>query len=172
MRIKPDSYKKKEVTIEDLLPTLSNPDLRLLGDSVDFYSVMTYDYPTREIGANSPLTWMKQTAEFITGNDPALFPKILLGLNFYGYKYTSKSQDAVLCHDMINFIEEPGVEVIWDSNSSEHYLMAGKDMEAKFMFYPTLKSIDMRLKLAEELKTGGVAIWELGQGCEYFYNLL
>lgn len=49
---------------------------------------------------------------------------------------------------------------IFDRNADGH----------QYVFYPTLYSIDERLKLANEMGVG-VSLWELGQGLDYFYDL-
>lgn len=65
-------------------------DFDRMVDYVDYFSLMTYDYSSpQRPGPNSPIQWVKKCVEIL---DPKNYHRsqILLGLNFYGYDYTSE----------------------------------------------------------------------------------
>ncbi|ODM94986.1 Chitinase domain-containing protein 1 [Orchesella cincta] len=149
---------------------IEHEDLKAVYSHVDYFSIMTYDYSSPERpGANSPIKWIQKCIETLT---PAKSDreKFLIGLNFYGYQYTSTGGHPIFGNEYLETLSKAKT-IDWSEDVEEHFFEV-KDKEGKrTIFYPTLMSIKRRLKLAEDLGCG-LAIWELGQGLDYFYDLL
>ncbi|RNA40281.1 chitinase domain-containing 1 [Brachionus plicatilis] len=154
-------------------------DFDLLKDDIDGFSLMTYDYYSHSglIGPNAPIDWIRQNIDYFT-DDLQYRKKILLGLNFYGMKFVTNSAgkpisqpEPIIGKDYIKFIKNNEMNLKWEENYKEHILVSIDKNQPTFLFYPTLSSIFNRIELARELGTG-LSIWELGQGLDYFYDLL
>jgi chitinase domain-containing protein 1 len=81
-----------------------------MANNVDYFSLMTYDYSSAQRpGPNSPVDWVRKCVEHL---DPQSYHRsqILLGLNFYGYDYTSEgggpmvNQHHFCLHIFVHFV--------------------------------------------------------------------
>lgn len=118
--------------------------------------------------------------------------KVFLGLNFYGYRYDrvnsgGKSEQQqygmkpIVGRDYIEFLRKSYSTsmVVFDTRAHEHITVLQtrptkqqqNPLPESIIFYPSLKSIYERLELATKLNVG-IAVWDGGQGLDYFYDLL
>lgn len=162
-------------------PSQRGPDLfnenhfDQLWEDVTAFSLMTYDFSSyQRPGANAPLYWMRRVVEHISSKAENLAEKrakILLGLNFYGYDFTPEGGSAVVGESYLNLLKNVKGRLKFDEKDQENYFEVRTSTGKHLVFYPTLYSIQQRIDLARELGVS-VAIWEIGQGLDYFYDLL
>ncbi|KAI4328893.1 hypothetical protein L6164_021213 [Bauhinia variegata] len=155
-------------------------DLETLSEAVDGFSLMTYDFSNpQNPGPNAPLKWIQFILHLLLGSSgnsaQSLTGKILLGINYYGNDF-SLSRDSgggtILGRDYLALLEKHRPELQWDKNSGEHFFFYTDDNDIKHaVFYPSLKSISLRLEEARSWGCG-ISIWEIGQGLDYFFDLL
>ncbi|KAK4788874.1 hypothetical protein SAY86_020193 [Trapa natans] len=155
-------------------------ELQGLSNAVDGFSLMTYDFSgPHSPGPNAPLNWIRNVMNLLLGTkpnaSPILAPKIFLGINFYGNDFVlpgGVGGGAIIGADYLSLLEKHRPSLRWEKNSAEHFFLYSDENKANHaVFYPSLLSIFMRLEEAHSRGTG-ISIWEIGQGLDYFFDIL
>ncbi|KAL7746960.1 Chitinase domain-containing protein 1 [Sorochytrium milnesiophthora] len=163
---------------------------------VDAFSLMTYDYSQhrQEAGPNAPIEWVEEnvkryayfgarvpvnrncspqsTLSLVPDGDDELRSRILVGVNFYGMDFApGPTATPILGSAYLDLLRKYKPELQWDAEAAEHSFTYVDNDASHTVWYPSLMSLDERLALIESLRCG-VAVWDSGQGLEYFWGLL
>lgn len=160
-------------------PYFQHFDFARLHKYVDAFSLMTYDHPNDGPGPNAPIKWQRESVIALIGKEDehnlALQKKIMMGQPFYGYRYApGVAPKPIVGHEVIKAVEgDPTATVVFDDQAEEHVITVKNSETGKQeqIYYPTLWSFGRRLDLARSLGCS-ISIWELGQGMDYFLDLL
>jgi len=150
-----------------------------LSPFVDHFALMTYDFSSPRPGPNAPLSWMTYSALSLippdTRSNRQLTGKLLLGIPFYGYDTDIDfgQSSALIGSQYIELLKEKKpLKIEWDETAHEHkFSYNTKEGNRHVVYYPSLKFLETRLYLAKDLGVG-ISIWEIGQGLNYFFDLL
>ncbi|KAG9290903.1 hypothetical protein G9A89_011053 [Geosiphon pyriformis] len=140
---------------------------------VDRFSLMTYDYsPAEKPGPSANVDWIEDNILAFTPTYRNR-DKLLVGLNMYGTNFipSQQRQQPILGNSLIQTLKKHKSTIKWDPEAKEHHFEYEESSIKRTVWFPTLKSLDARLNLAEDYSTG-LSLWEVGQGLDYFYDLL
>jgi chitinase domain-containing protein 1 len=154
-----------------------SPDtFKALAEHIDRFSLMTYDFSVHrgKSGPNAPIAWAKDVFKgFIsTAVDESersrLASQILMGVPFYGYD----NMDAIVGHKYLEILAQhkDTISVRLDKHTLEHYATYAVKGQPHVVYYPSPYMLQQRLDTATALG-GGISIWEIGQGLDYFFDL-
>lgn len=150
-------------------------DLEQLSGDVDGFSLMTYDFSgPQNPGPNAPLKWIHSCMRMLLGDSGNNAHMIFLGINFYGNDYTlseGRGGGAIVGHEYLSLLEKHRPVLQWEEKSAEHFFIYSHNNVRHAVFYPSLMSISARLNEAQAWGAA-VSIWEIGQGLDYFFDLL
>lgn len=139
---------------------------------------MTYDYSnSNNPGPSSPIKWAIDSASALLLDQQYHTPiskKILMGINLYGNKFikSERSGGPILSNEILEILKQKKPKIIWDNEAKEHYFYFVEKSNEFVVWFPTLKYFDIRLDVAKNTIGCGLSLWEIGQGMDYFYDLL
>lgn len=98
--------------------------------------------------------------------------QLLVGFNMYGYLYDSNGYKAIINKDYLPFLAKNinDLEIRWQKDAEEYSFTLDNEVNQTVVVYPTLESIKKRVDLVKSFGTG-IAIWDIGQGLDYFYSV-
>lgn len=142
-------------------------DWKAIGQAVDRFRIMTYDYHWRGGGPGpvAPIYWVQEVVKYAKTQVPA--SKIQVGIPFYGYNWVGgvgygvtwlEIQELIDIHEpTVNFVERDRRGEVAES-WFVYYDGDGRNE----IWFSSRRSMEAKLDLVAQHDLGGIAIWRLG----------
>jgi spore germination protein len=142
-------------------------DWHALGQAVDRFRIMTYDYHWRGGGPGpvAPIYWVQEVVEYAETQVDAA--KIEVGVPFYGYDWVGGEGSAVTWQEIQDLIKQynPGVELRErDANgevAESWFTYRARDGQHT-VWFASRRSLEAKLDLLVQYDLAGICIWRLG----------
>ncbi|MFY7670032.1 glycosyl hydrolase family 18 protein [Tenacibaculum sp. MEBiC06402] len=170
-------------------------DIKSIDASIDFYTLMGYDYYGSFSKTTGPVSPLQKSKLFGNGIEYSVdyynkqgvsLQKLIVGLPYYGAEwYTNKPEIGTAVtkfksHPKYNSIKKYYIDSLkitpkFDTNSSSSYLILNDNNQGyRQLFFEDKKSLTIKYDWIKKKKIGGVGIWALGydNGNPELWNLL
>ena len=157
-------------------------DIKKINSSIDFYTLMAYDYYggfSKHAGPVSPLKGSKVWGEHSIETSVDYYlkkgvapDKLIVGLPYYGDKWRTKNSsipskaEKFLSHDTYSDIQElislKNYEVSFDTISSTKYGLYEENGIVRQLWFDDSLSLSYKYDWIKKKKLSGVGIWALG----------
>lgn len=136
-------------------------------------STANYSAIKGEPGPSSPLLWMHEALAALRPTE-ATTPKLMATLPMMGWDFALPDglPAAIDAAGYLELLEEHRpARFEWQQEAAEHVFSYVQNGTRHSVYYPSLKGVAERLGMMRNLGVG-VALWELGTGLDYFFDLL
>ncbi|MCD6323245.1 MAG: hypothetical protein J7L77_09495 [Clostridiales bacterium] len=143
-----------------------------LSKEADYIMIMTYDQywaSSPVAGSQAQLQWVSDMLELaLLYINP---DKLIVGLPFYTriWKDTDgvvKNYKTLGIDDTLEFIDDKGVEMVWDEESGQYFVTYTEEGSVYKMWIEEKESIVLKTDLVKKFNLRGVAAWQLSLGNE------
>ena len=170
--------------LDDRMNTLEFPLGRLIKEMephVHNFIIVIQDYSSvQRPGPGAPIQWIdKAVDKLIYDMYGTHTDKLHLSLALYGLDFTANGGGKVEGKDVVRILTEAAetakfassLKIIYNAEYKEHNIEAKVGRIKHNIYYPSLQSLKLRMDFAEE-NNMGIALMIIGQGLDYFFDLL
>jgi len=136
-------------------------------------STANYSSVRGSAGPSSPVKWVRDgLARLGAAAGAEQLPKLMATLPLFGWDFVGERAEAVDGERYLALLEMHAPKRFeWHTEAAEHSFTYMAGDEAHTVYYPSVKAVAERLGMLRSLGVG-VALWELGTGLDFFWDLL